>query len=49
MEWEAFFREHKDYVVETYFYECRGSFSLEDLYCAFKARMEYERQMDEEP
>lgn len=43
MDWQKFFEEHKDYQVETYFYENRNSFSLEEMYQAFKARYEAER------
>ena len=37
---------HKDYHVEAYFYECRRSFTLEELYQAFKARLKDELMVD---
>lgn len=42
--WQEFFDEHADYYVGTFFYDNRGSFSLEELYQAFKARLEAERR-----
>lgn len=46
-DWAEFFKDHQDYRVETYFYECRGNFTLEELYQAFRARLEHDNKMDE--
>lgn len=46
MDWEKFFKEHKDYTVMAGFYENRRDFSLEDLYQAFKARLRQELMVD---
>ena len=40
--WEEFFERHRDYTVMAGFYECRRDFSLEELYQAFKARLQAE-------
>lgn len=45
-DWSEFFERHRDYTVMAGFYECRRDFSLEELYQAFKARMEYEQKME---
>jgi hypothetical protein len=47
-DWRDFFDRHEDYRVETYFYECRGDFTMEELYQAFKARLEHEREIERE-
>ena len=39
MNWQDFFDTHKDYLVELRFYECARSFTLEELYQAFKSRL----------
>lgn len=44
--WEAFFDEHADYNVATYFYESSGSFTMEELYQAIKARLLAELLVD---
>lgn len=41
-DWEDFFKRHKDYVIHASYYESRSDFSLEDMYQAFKARMQQE-------
>lgn len=46
MDWEKFFLEHEDYRLTVSFYENRRSFSLEDLYQAFRARMMQEVHVD---
>ena len=47
--WAAFFKEHMDYRVESHFYECRNSFTLEEMYQAFKARLDCERKEEGSP
>ena len=39
MNWQDFFKAHSLYRVETYFYDSRDSFTLEELYQAFRARL----------
>lgn len=46
MDWEKFFRDHEDYYVDAHFYENERKFTLEDLYQAFKARMQQELMVD---
>lgn len=38
-EWQEFFEKHRDYTVQSSFYECRQDFTMEELYQAFKARL----------
>lgn len=42
VDWATFFSEHEDYRVEMHFHETRRSFTMEELYQAFKARMRFE-------
>jgi hypothetical protein len=44
VDWATFFSEHEDYHVEAYFYENRRPFTLEELYQAFKARLNFEKE-----
>lgn len=46
-DWRDFFDTHKDYLFEGRFYECARAISLEELYQAFKARLEHERKSEE--
>ena len=46
MDWDKFFKEHKDYTVLSSFYENRRDFSLEELYQAFKERIKAEMVVD---
>ena len=38
-DYEEFFKSMEDYRIETRFYENGGSFEIEELYQAFKARL----------
>ena len=41
-EWEPFFAEHGEYLVEVFFYENRGKFTVEELFQAIKERLKDE-------
>lgn len=45
VDWAGFFKRHEDYVVDARYYENRNPFTLEELYQAFKARMQFEEKM----
>lgn len=45
MNWEDFFARHGDYALVVKFYECERSFSLEEMYQAFKERLEAEKEL----
>ena len=40
--WQKFFKSNGEYVVKASYYECDADFTVEDLYQAFKARMQQE-------
>lgn len=46
MDWEKFFKEHEDYTVRAGYYKNSRTFSLEELYQAFKARLQQELMVD---
>lgn len=49
MEWRDFFKDAEDYRIETRFYENGFSFTLEEMYQAFKARVVEELQLPAPP
>ena len=44
-DWADFFTEHGEYNVGVFFYENRGSFTVEGLYQAIKARLDNEASL----
>lgn len=48
-DWIKFFKDHQDYTVRSSYYECSNAFTLEELYQAFKARLEAEEIKNEGP
>lgn len=42
-DWAGFFKDHEDYVIRVGFYENHRNFTMEELYQAFKARLEHEQ------
>ena len=39
MSYHQFFKDHEDYCITAQFYECNRSFTLDELYEAFKDRL----------
>jgi hypothetical protein len=47
MDHEAFFRDHEDYVVVAKYYGSERTFTVEQLYQAFAARLQREQNPEE--
>lgn len=48
MNWRAFFKRYGDYVVPARYYESKAEFDVEQMYQAFKDRLEAERRGESE-
>lgn len=46
IDWEKFFAAHENYLLEAWFYECNRTFTVEECYQAFKARLHAESRPD---